>query len=45
MLDKKPTDGKMRHYVLVMFFDRQRSWYVFFLFHNFMLDVQLIMKF
>ncbi|PLW23785.1 hypothetical protein PCASD_08751 [Puccinia coronata f. sp. avenae] len=26
MLDKKPKDGKMRHYVLVMFFDRQRSW-------------------
>ncbi|WAR53179.1 hypothetical protein PtB15_2B610 [Puccinia triticina] len=26
MLDKQPTDGKIEQYVLVMFFDRQRSW-------------------
>ncbi|KNZ48775.1 hypothetical protein VP01_541g10 [Puccinia sorghi] len=26
MLDKKPTGEKMEHHVLVMFFDRHRSW-------------------
>ena len=42
MLDKKPTGEKMEHHVLVMFFDRHRSWYVLRFVISIRSDLQLI---